>query len=394
MTRTILGALALGTFAMGVTEFTPMGLLPPIASNLNVSIPTAGMLVTAFAIGVMVGAPVVTLLLGRLSRKTALLSLMGLFIAGNALSAIAPDYGILVLARVLTSLSHGAFFGIGVMVAIEAAPATHNASAVSSMFMGLTIANIGGVPAATWLGTTLGWRSAFGGIAILGVLALAALAMALPSGRHDHDAATSVRRELRVLTSRSVVLALLTTAFGAGAMFALFTYVAALLERLTHASASFITAMLALIGIGFTLGNAISGRLADKSLQATLLSFLSLLALLSFAFPFAATTHLGAAVALLLWGAATFGVVAPVQMRVMQEAHSAPGLASSVNISAFNLGNALGATVGGWVISAGLGYAWVAPAGGMLACIAGFIALLNRNRRTIVSNQIVLGEQA
>jgi DHA1 family inner membrane transport protein len=361
-------ALSLGAFAIGVTEFAPMGLLPAIAGGLHVSIPAAGMLISAYAAGVMVGAPLITLLLSSARRRSALVGLMALFTIGNLLSAVAPGYYTLLAARLVTSLSHGAFFGLGATVAASLVPKGKGAAAVATMFAGLTIANIGGVPAATWLGNAVGWRMAFAATASLGVAAMAAVYFALPRG--ETQPRPNVADELRVLVRPPVLNALFTTAFCAGAMFTLYTYIAAELAHITHASAGFVTAMLVVSGIGFTIGNAISGRLADKSIKGTLTGFLILLALSSFAFPMMAVTAPGAAIILLFWGAASFGVTAPVQMRVMQQAHDAPALASSVNIGAFNLGNALGAAVGGAVLSLGLGYAWIAPAGGVLALVA------------------------
>ena len=368
--RFILFALALAAFAIGTTEFAPMGLLPVIASGVGVSIPTAGLLISAYAIGVMVGAPLMTLAFSPLRRKSALLGLMVIFTLGNVLSALAPGYATLLAARVFTSLAHGAFFGLGSLVAAELVPKEKRAAAVSTMFMGLTIANIGGVPAATWLGQAIGWRMAFAGTAGLGVLALVALAFALPRG--EAGQVPQVGRELRVLVRPVVLRALLSTVLGAGAMFTLYTYIASVLQHVTHASPSFVTAMLVVVGIGFTIGNAVSGRLADRSLEGTLLGCFGLLAVIMFVFPLVATSHVGATLVLLFWGAATFGVVPLLQTRVMQAAHDAPGLASSVNIGAFNLGNALGAAVGGGVISVGLGYGWVAPVGGLLA-VGGFL---------------------
>lgn len=369
-------ALSAGAFAIGVTEFAPMGLLPAIASGVDASIPTTGLLISAYAVGVMFGAPLITLLLSSARRRSALVGLMLLFTVGNLLSAIAPDYYTLLAARVVTSLSHGAFFGLGALVAASLVPKEKRASAVSIMFMGLTVANIGGVPAATWLGNAIGWRMAFAAISVLGLVAATALLLTLPRG--ETHPRPKVGKELRVLIQPAVLNALLTTAFAAGSMFTLYTYIAAVLQNLTHASAGFVTAMLVTIGIGFTLGNAISGKLADRSLKGTLIGFLSLLAVVSFVFPLVATTGTGATIALLLWGAATFGVSAPVQTRVMQEAHDAPALASSVNIGAFNLGNALGAAAGGAALSLGLGYASIAPVGGVLALMALALVLFSR----------------
>lgn len=386
---TALLALATGAFAIGTTEFMPMGLLPVIADGVRVSIPTAGMLVSAYAIGVMVGAPVMTLLFSRFGKRAALMSLMLIFTAGNLLSAFAPSYTTLLLSRLITSLNHGAFFGIGAVVAASVVPKEKQASAIAAMFMGLTVANVGGVPAATWMGQQLGWRLAFGGTAVLGVVTIGALWLALPKGEAGRR--PDVRRELKVLTSREVLLAMGTTVLGSGAMFALYTYVAPMLTEITHASPGFVALALVLIGIGFTVGNSVGGRLADWSLDGATKLILAALAVVMVLLPLLMQTRIGAAIGLLVWGAAAFGIVPPVQMRVMQAAAQAPGLASSVNVGAFNLGNALGAALGGVVISQGAGYAAVPYVGAALA--AGGLMLVwlgnaSRQRGGIQSSSI------
>ena len=365
-------ALAIGAFAIGTTEFTPMGLLPVIADGVQVSIPTAGMLVSAYAIGVMVGAPVMTLLFSRFGKRTALISLMLIFTIGNLLSAFAPSYTTLLLSRLFTSLNHGAFFGIGAVVAASVVPKDKQARAIAAMFMGLTVANIGGVPAATWIGQQVGWRVAFGGTAMLGLITMAALWVALPKGMPGTR--PDVRRELKVLVRPEVLLAMSTTVLGSAAMFTLYTYIAPMLTELTQASPGFVAFALVLIGIGFTLGNSLGGRLADWSLDGATKLILAALALTMLLLPVLLTTHTGAAIGLVFWGAAAFGIVPPVQMRVMQAASQAPGLASSVNVGAFNLGNAVGAALGGMVIGQGLGYAAVPLVGAALA--AGGLALV------------------
>lgn len=287
-------------------------------------------------------------------------------------------YTTLLLARLVTSLNHGAFFGLGAVVAASVVPKEKQASAVATMFMGLTIANIGGVPAATWVGQQVGWRFAFAGTAALGLVAITALGLALPTG--EAGRMPDVRRELRVLARPAVLLAMATTVLGAGAMFTLYTYVAPVLGELTSASNGFVTLALVLIGVGFTIGNGLGGRLADWSLDGATKIFLAALAIIMVALPLMLTSHVGAAIGLLVWGAATFAIVPPVQMRVMQAAAEAPGLASSINVGAFNLGNALGAAVGGGVISAGLGYAAVPIAGGALAAAGLALVWLGRAR--------------
>ncbi|MBG4980034.1 MFS transporter [Pseudomonas aeruginosa] len=372
----VLLALAIGAFGIGTTEFTPMGLLPVIADGVGVGIPSAGMLVTAYAVGVMLGAPLMTLLFSRFGKRAALIALMAIFTVGNLLSALAPDYGTLLASRLVTSLNHGAFFGLGAVVAASVVPRDKQASAVATMFMGLTIANIGGVPAATWIGQQVGWRMAFAGTAGLGLVAMAALWYALPKG--ERGSVPHVRRELAVIVRPSVLLAMATTVLGAGAMFTLYTYVAPVLAELTGASERFVTLGLVLIGVGFTLGHSLGGRLADWSLDGAARIFLAALALIMLLLPLALGSHLGAALGLLVWGVATFAVVPPLQMRVMQAAADAPGLASSINVGAFNLGNALGAALGGAVIGAGLGYVAVPLAGAALAALGLLLVWLGR----------------
>ena len=372
-------ALAIGAFGIGTTEFSPMGLLPTIAKGVDVSIPAAGMLISAYAVGVMVGAPLMTLLLSHRARRSALIFLMAIFTLGNVLSAIAPDYATLMIARIITSLNHGAFFGLGAVVAASVVPPGKQASAVATMFMGLTIANVGGVPAATWLGDTIGWRMAFFAIAGLGVVSMLSLWFSLPAGSAGER--PDVRKELTVLMRPQVLAALLTTVLGAGAMFTLYTYIAPVLHTLTDATPLFVTAMLVLIGVGFSLGNYLGGKLADRSVSGTLKGFLLLLIAIMLAIPLLARSEIGAAISMVVWGAATFAVVPPLQMRVMRVASDAPGLSSSVNIGAFNLGNALGAAAGGAVISSGMGYSFVPVMGAMIAALGLILVLASGNKQ-------------
>lgn len=367
-------ALAVGAFAIGTTEFSPMGFLPEIARDLEISIPRAGMLISAYALGVMLGAPLMTLWLSRYSKRKSLILLMAIFTIGNTLATLAPNYLGLMGARIITSLNHGAFFGIGSVVAASVVPKDKQASAVAMMFMGLTIANIGGVPLATWIGQHIGWRMAFLGISLLGLLTMFSLWKALPEGQSSQK--PDVRQELQVLTRLPVVLALLTTVMSAGAMFALYTYIAPSLQSFTQASPALITLMLVLIGVGFSIGNHLGGKFADLSLDKTLISFLILLMLMMLLFPILASTALGAGLALIIWGAAAFAVVPPLQMRVMSVAYDAPGLASSVNIGAFNLGNALGAIAGASVLNLGLSYSAVSFAGAGLSAVALLLVLI------------------
>ncbi|MCW2380567.1 MULTISPECIES: MFS transporter [unclassified Sphingobium] len=366
-------ALAIGAFGIGVTEFAPMGLLPVIAGDLGVSIPTAGLLISAYAFGVMLGAPLMTLTTGRVPRRTLLIALAGIFTLGNLLAAISTGYGMLLAARLVTSLNHGAFFGVGAIVAASLVPPERKAGAVAAMFMGLTIANVVGVPLATWGGEHLGWRMSFWGIAGLGVATIAALRLTLPILPSPQGG--NAVAELRVLKRGPVLAALALTVIGSSAMFTVFTYIAPILRAETHASLGFVTAMLVTYGVGLTVGNWLGGIFADRSVDRTLMVTLAGLALVLVAFavlmPFDAPT----AVLIFLWGVASFALVPPLQVRVMAAAADAPNLASAVNIGAFNLGNAIGAAIGGAVIAAGLGYRAVALAGAGAAVI-GLIAVV------------------
>ncbi|MBR20887.1 MAG: MFS transporter, partial [Leifsonia sp.] len=253
-------ALAVGAFGIGVTEFTPMGMLPLIAADLNVSIPAAGLVVSAYALGVVIGAPLVTLATARLPRRRLLVGLMAIFTLGNLMAALADSYAMLVAGRLVTALNHGAFFGVGAVVAAGLVPPERRAAAVAAMFSGLAIATIGGVPLAAWTGAMLGWRAAFWGIAAIGAVAMLALRLALPELKAEPGA--DLWSELRVLGRGPVLAALALTMVGFSAMFTVFTYIAPILRTETGATAPFVTAMLVLFGLGLTVGNWLGGRLA------------------------------------------------------------------------------------------------------------------------------------
>lgn len=373
-------ALATGAFGIGITEFAPMGLLPDIAEGLGVSIPAAGLLVSAYALGVMLGAPLMTLATARLNRRTLLIGLMAIFTFGNFLSAIAGDYTILMVARVVTSLNHGAFFGVGSVVAAGVVPPEKRASAVAAMFMGLTLANVIGVPLAPWIGEVFGWRTAFGGIALWGLITMAALRFALPNIGGDEGG--NMVAELGVLKRRDVLIALALTAIGSSAMFTVFTYIAPILRDAAGAGTLFVTAMLVIYGLGLTIGNWLGGVFADRSIDRTLIVSLVGLAATLVIFAAAMYQPLAAAITIFAWGVATFAIVPPLQMRVMEAASDSPNLASAVNIGAFNLGNAVGAAVGGGVIGLGLGYPAVSVTGAAMALAGLAIVLVTRVQRS------------
>ncbi|MDG1580191.1 MFS transporter [Pseudomonas sp. GOM6] len=370
--------LALSAFAIGTTEFVIMGLLPEVAADLDVSIPGAGWLVTGYALGVALGAPFMALVTANWPRKLALLVLMAVFVLGNLLCATAADYELLMFARVVTALCHGAFFGIGSVVAASLVPENRRASAVALMFTGLTLANVLGVPLGTALGQYAGWRATFWAVTGIGLLAFAGLLWALPKPREQHR--SDIRSELRALRGSGLWLALLTTVLFSATMFALFTYIAPLLGDVTGVSPRGITWTLLLIGLGLTLGNVIGGRLADRNLAAALVGVLLALAIFSALVRWSSPHLIPLELNLLLWAMAAFAAVPALQINVMNFGHSAPNLVATLNIGAFNLGNALGAWVGGVVIAQGLGLTAVPIAAAALGAAALIVALLNLSR--------------
>ncbi len=358
-------ALAAGAFGIGTTEFIIMGLLTQVSQDLGISIPTAGTLISGYAFGVAVGAPVLTLLTRHWPRKQLLLSLMLIFIAGNLAAVFAPNYASLMAARVLTSLTHGTFFGVGAVVATSLVAKDKQASAIALMFSGLTLATLLGVPAGTWIGQHFGWRMAFAAVAVVGVAALAILALFVP-GKLPQTAPAALRDELSVLASTPLWLGLGMTVFGFGGVFALYTYVEPLLSQITHMGNSGVAITLLLFGAGSAVGNIAGGKLADRgvvrALWITLGSLVAVLVLGRWAFSQSGAVAMAYVAAL---GVVAFATVAPMQMRVMQGVGSQGAtLASSLNISAFNLGNALGAWLGGSLIAGAglLSIAWGAAA--------------------------------
>ncbi|SQK72653.1 Inner membrane transport protein ydhP [Tatumella ptyseos] len=338
-------ALALSAFAIGTTEFVIMGLLPDVAANLHVSIPSAGWLISGYALGVAIGAPVMAMLTARLPRKRTLLLLMLIFILGNLLCATASGYSFLMLARVVTALCHGAFFGIGAVVASRLVAPERQASAVALMFTGLTLANVLGVPLGTWFGQLYGWRATFWAVSGIGLLAFIALMISLPVDKDEKP--VSLMREVRALNNGKLWLSLLTTVWFSAAMFALFSYIAPMLIHITGISADGVSWTLFLMGAGLTLGNTLGGRLADRKLSLSLLLSFSLLTVFSLLFRWSSGEILLAEITLFLWSMAAFSLVPALQINVVRYGHDAPHLVSTLNISAFNLGNALGP---GWAV--------------------------------------------
>ncbi|MEN0103054.1 MAG: MFS transporter [Curtobacterium sp.] len=347
-------ALALGGFGIGLTEFVITGLLPEVAADFGVTETTAGWLVTGYALAVIVGALGLTAATTRLPRKPVLIGLLVLFVIGNTLSALAPTYGVMMTGRVVAALCHGAFFGIGSVVASNMVAREKRASAVALMFTGLTASNVLGVPFGTFLGQAMGWRATFWAIAAIGVVALVGVALLVPATKQD--AAPSLVRELGAFRSGQVWLSLGVTVLGYGGMFGAFTYIAYTLTAVSGFASAAVPWLLVVFGLGLFVGNWAGGRLAAKSIDRTLLVVLASLAVVLALFAVVATNPVLTVVALVLMGAFGFATVPALQTRVMHYADHAPTLASGANIAAFNLGNAFGAWIGGLTIAAGLGY--------------------------------------
>ncbi|MDN3516590.1 MFS transporter [Aquisalimonas lutea] len=356
-------ALTAGAFGIGVTEFVIMGLLLEVSADLGVSLQAAGLLVSGYALGVVVGAPILTIIAAKLPRKTVLVGLMGVFTVGNIACAIAPTYSLVLGARVLTAFAHGTFFGVGSVVAADLVSPNRRASAIAVMFTGLTVATVLGVPFGTWIGQSFGWRATFWVVGAIGAVAMAALALWV---RADEPGFTRSdwRKDISVLSRRSVLLGLLTTVLGYSAVFAVFTYIAPLLTRITGFPESAVSPILLVFGGGLVAGNLLGGRLADRHLVPTVLGTLVTLSVVLGIMTFALRSPFWSVVSVGLLGASAFATVPPLQAWVLSRAEGAgQSLASTFNIAAFNLGNAAGAWAGGVIISHGPGLGavtWIA----------------------------------
>ncbi len=360
-------ALALGGFGIGTTEFVTMGLLPDIATSMKVSEPTAGHIVSAYALGVVVGAPVIAALCARVPRKRLLMALMFAFAVGNAASVIAPNFATLTAARFVSGLPHGAYFGVASLAAASLAPVGQRAKAVAAVMLGLSAANVVGVPAATWLGQNLGWRDAFIVVAVIGIATVAAIARFVPELHGIRM--TDPRTELTALRRPQVLLTLLVGAIGFGGMFAVYTYITTTLTDVSGLPIALVPVVLALFGLGMVAGNIIGGILADRGVDRAI--FASMLAMVVILAAYVAAAHnpYTAAIGAFLIGASGASLAPALQTRLMDVAHDAQTLAAALNHAALNIANAAGAWLGGLVIAAGLGYTAPAAVGAGLAVL-------------------------
>ncbi|NWJ26098.1 MFS transporter [Rhizobium sp. RM] len=371
-------ALAVGAFGIGLTEFVVAGILPQIAQEFGVDIPTAGLMATTYALGVFVGAPVLTVLGAKVPRKTMLIGLAVILTLGNVITAIAPTLSIALTGRIITSFNHGAFFGIGSIIAASLVAPDRQARAIAFMFSGLTMANLVGVPAATWLAQVYDWRLVFWLSAAIGVVTIVSVALLVPQIKAGK--AIALRRELRAFTDPQVLLAMGITVFGPAAFFTSITYIAPMMIEEGGFSEAGVARLMVLFGLGLAVGNWVGGRFADRSLFGTLFVTLAAQAAILMVFWAGVENAVVASASVFLMAAFGFATVSPIQKLVMDRANAAgaPTIAASVNIGMFNLGNALGAWAGGATIAAGFGLASPNWAGAILSLIALALAFIAR----------------
>ncbi|NRH30757.1 MFS transporter [Rhodococcus sp. MS13] len=367
-------ALAMGGFGIGLTEFVIMGLLPEVSADFEVTESVAGYLISGYALSVAIGAILLTAAVTRFERKKVLLSLILLFIIGNLMSALAPSYEVMMGGRIVAALCHGAFFGIGSVVAADMVAPNKRAGAIAMMFAGLTIANVLGVPFGTLLGQQLGWRSTFWAITVIGVIALIGIAALVPTTPASTTGG-GLRGELGAFRNKQVWLSIAITILGYGGMFGAFTYIAFTLTEVTGFATSSVPWLLILFGSGLFVGNFLGAKAADRSLTKSLVWILAILTVVLIVFAATAESKVMTVISLFFMGAFGFATVPGLQMRIMNYASAAPTMASGANIAAFNVGNALGAWLGGITIAAGLGFTspiWM----GAAVTVAGLLVLI------------------
>src|ERR1700723_1180921 len=366
-------ALAVSAFGIGTSEFIIMGLLPDLAHSFQVSIPKTGILVSGYALSVTLGSPLVALALSHMDRKRALLILMGMFVAGNALCALAPIFLLLLLARILTALCHGVFFGIGSIVAFHLVQRSEGVLEIPILFSGLTLANLLGVPAGTALGQAFGWRFAFWALVPIGLVAGLGPLRMVPSQPAEK---MHLKHEFHAVLRPQVQLVLALSTLSSVSLFCVFTYIAPILEQVTHLSPGAVTRVLVVFGVGITVGNLVGGRLADWKQMPVLIGGIVLLILIFLAMPLLEPSVVPAVVMVFVWGCIHFAAGAPLQARIVDQARGAPNLASTLNQGAFNLGNALGASLGGIMLTEGIGYRYLSLGSAAVASVALLVSLI------------------
>lgn len=376
-------ALFLAAFGIGTAEFVIAGLLPEVSVDLGVSIPTAGFLITAYAIGVAVGGPIVTLLTSRYSRRNTILALIAVFTIGQALCAIAPNYPMLMAARLLVSIGHGAFFGVAAIVATRLVAPEKAGSAVSMLLAGITVANILGVPGGTAIGNVLGWRATFWAVGLLGLLSLLAIMLLLPADKPEatHER-TSLSAQFKVLGRPVILLSFAIIIVAMIGQFAVFTYIAPYLITVTNVPQDLVPWLLLLFGVGSTIGVLVGGRLADWKLMPSLIGMLLALTVVYAAMALSSYHAIAMGICILLWSGLSFGFGAPVQTRILRASADAPNLASPLIPTAFNLGIALGASIGAAALDHGWGYVSLAWIGSAVSLTAAVIAVVSWNFET------------
>jgi len=366
-------ALTIAAYAIGTTEFVIVGLLPTVASDLHITLPLAGLIVSVYALGVTFGAPILTALTGKVERKPLLLGLMALFIVGNTVAALSPSYEILLVARVLSAFAHGVFFSVGSTIAADLVPENRRASAIAMMFMGLTVAIVTGVPLGTYIGQIFGWRATFWAVALLGVLAFVAIAALLPTTLKKAPPA-SLLDQVRVLGSGRLLIVFAMTALGYGGTFVAFTFLAPILQEITGFSEQSVSLILVLYGIAIAIGNIAGGKIANHNPVKALVGLFILQAIVLVILTFTAVSPVLAIVTLAALGFLQFGNVPGLQLYVVKLAKEhRPGavdVASALNIAAFNLGIAIGAWLGGIVVESPLGLSATPWVGAMLVLVA------------------------
>lgn len=374
--------LTVGAFAIGMTEFLVMGLLPNVAHDLDVTIPQAGQIITGYAIGVAIGAPILTIMTHSIAKKRLLLLLVIIFIIGNAFSMLAPTYPLLIAARVLTALAHGTFLGAGTLIATLLVPPSKKGSAVALVLAGLTIANIVGVPFGTFIGQQFGWRASFGVITLLGAIALIGIWRYIPVIKKDQH--VSIGQEVQAVLKPQVLLTLLAGLFGCASLFAMFTYISPVLQEISGFREQHITWILVLFGLAVTIGNALGGRLSDWKLLPYLFVNFAVLSIILATLSVTLSMPVLAIVTIFIWGIAAFSILPGIQLRTMSLASEAPMLVATSNHAFLNVGNAAGSYLGGSVITAFelSGLPWLAAslaAAGFILIL--FICIVERSKR-------------